>query len=98
VYAKRNFSQLCVPEPFTVWTNSGPNERAGFVDEFVTGPMVMTMAASVRPITRPATACGDRRSIAPSTTKTRIPAASASASIAEPQLVVARSKLTTPNP
>jgi len=98
VYANRNFSQLCVPEPFTVCTNSGPNARAGFVDAFVTGPIVTMIAASESPITSPATACGERRSIAPSTMKTRIPAASASASIAEPQLVTARSKLTTPNP
>ena len=98
MYANRNFSQLCVPEPFTVCTNSGPNARAGFVDAFVTGPIVTMIAASERPITSPATACGERLSIAPSTTKTRMPAASASASIAEAQLVVAPSKLTTPNP
>jgi hypothetical protein len=87
-----------VPEPSIVCTNSGPNERAGFVDEPVTGPTVTMIAASASPITIPATAGGERRSIAPRTTNTRIPAASASASIAEPQLVVARSKLTIPKP
>jgi hypothetical protein len=89
---------LCVPEPSIVCTKSGPNERAGFVDEPVTGPIVTMIAASVSPITMPATACGERRSIAPRTTKTRIPAASPSASIAEPQLVTAWSKCTTPKP
>jgi hypothetical protein len=98
MYAKKNCSQLCVPEPSIVCTNSGPNERAGFVDEPVTGPIVTMIAASASPITMPATAWGERRSIAPRTTKTRIPAASASASIAEPQLVTAWSKWTTPNP
>ena len=87
-----------MPEPSIVCTNSGPNERAGFVDELVTGPTVTMIAASASPITRPATAGGERRSIAPRTTNTRMPAASASASIAEPQLVVARSKFATPKP
>jgi hypothetical protein len=87
-----------VPDPSIVCTNSGPNERAGFVDEPVTGPIVTMIAASASPITMPATACGERRSIAPRTTKTRIPAASASASIAEPQLVTDWSKWTTPKP
>ena len=62
----------------------------------VTGPIMTMIAASARPITMPATACGERRSIAPRTTKTRIPAASASASNAEPQLVTAWSKWTPP--
>jgi hypothetical protein len=87
-----------VPDPSIVCTNSGPNERAGFVDEPVTGPIVTMIAASASPITMPATAWGERRSIAPRTTKTRIPAASASASIAEPQLVTDWSKWTTPKP
>ena len=49
-------------------------------------------------MTTPATDCGVSRSIAPRTTKTRIPAASASARKAEPQLVVDPSKNAIPKP
>jgi hypothetical protein len=38
---------LCVPEPSIVCTNSGPNERAGLVEEPVTGPTVTMWNAPI---------------------------------------------------
>src|SRR5207302_5288957 len=52
MYAPNALSQLWVWAPSIVWTNSGPSWRAGLIDAFVTGPTVMMIATTTRPITR----------------------------------------------
>ena len=81
-----------------VCTNSGPSWRAGLIEAFVTGPTVMMMATTTRPITSPAQPSGERVSTMPSTVNMRIAVPRASMNIADPQLVVAWLKLATPNP
>ena len=97
MYARNCCVQLCTP-PWIVVTKSGPIARAGFSDAFVTGPTVMMIATTTRPITSPAQPSGERVSTMPRIVNSRIPVPMASISIAEPQLVVEWSKWTTPKP
>src|SRR5678815_2923608 len=89
--------RLCTP-PWIVVTNSGPIARAGFSDAFVTGPTVMMIPTTTRPITSPAQPSGERVSTMPRIVNSRIAVPIASINIAEPQVVVEPLKCTTPNP
>ena len=51
--------------------SAGPNERAGFIDPPVTGPIAMIPAATVNPIARPPIFGPFGSTAVPKTTKTR---------------------------
>src|SRR5581483_57139 len=95
----RDVRAECLEPVVRVSTVDGlDEERAELIEAFVTGPTVMMIATTTRPITSPAQPSGERLSTIPSTVNMRIPVASASMNIAEPQLVVAWLKFTTPKP
>ncbi len=97
MYAKSCSIQLW-NEPFRSETSSGPSARAGLIEALVSGPTVMMIATTTRPMTRPAQPSGERVSTMPRMVNMRIPVARASTNIAEPQAVTSLLKSTTPKP
>src|ERR1700756_3757676 len=86
MYARNCCVQLCTP-PGIVVTKRGPIARAGFSDAFVTGPTVMMIPTTTRPITSPAQPSGERESTMPRIVNSRIAVPIPSISMAEPQVV-----------
>ena len=52
-------------DPFRSETSSGPSARAGLIEAFVSGPTVMMIATTTRPMTSPAQPSGERVSTMP---------------------------------